>query len=118
MRTREEIGKRAQKCLAAHTQVPLPLYHVHAHAQQMILEDKVTKEGNIIGVTQPRRVAAVTVARRVAEEMGVEIGKEVGYKVRFEDRTSASTQIKFLTDGTLLRETLDDPTLSKCVQLL
>ncbi|KAI0596038.1 P-loop containing nucleoside triphosphate hydrolase protein [Biscogniauxia sp. FL1348] len=70
-------------------------------------------DGKIIGVTQPRRVAATTVAVRVAEEFGCELGKEVGYSIRFEDVTSASTRIKFLTDGLLIREALVDPLLSR-----
>ncbi|KAL2071533.1 hypothetical protein VTL71DRAFT_12768 [Oculimacula yallundae] len=70
-------------------------------------------EGKIIAVTQPRRVAATTVAVRVAEEFGCEVGKEVGYSIRFEDVTSSATRIKFLTDGLLLREALVDPLLSR-----
>ncbi|KAL2021141.1 hypothetical protein VTK56DRAFT_7447 [Thermocarpiscus australiensis] len=70
-------------------------------------------DGKIIGVTQPRRVAATTVAIRVAEEFGCEVGKEVGYSIRFEDVTSANTRIKFLTDGLLIREALVDPLLSR-----
>lgn len=66
-----------------------------------------TKDG-VIGVTQPRRVAAVSVARRVAWEMGGQLGDEVGYSIRFEDRTSRATRIKYLTDGCLLRECLFD----------
>lgn len=62
---------------------------------------------------QPRRVAATTVAARVAEEVGCEVGKEVGYSIRFEDVSSASTRIKFLTDGLLIREALVDPLLSR-----
>ncbi|TWU74080.1 hypothetical protein ED733_004321 [Metarhizium rileyi] len=69
--------------------------------------------GKIIGVTQPRRVAATTVALRVADEMGCEVGKEVGYSIRFEDVTSSATRIKFLTDGLLIREALVDPLLSR-----
>ncbi|KAK4179924.1 P-loop containing nucleoside triphosphate hydrolase protein [Triangularia setosa] len=70
-------------------------------------------DGKIIGVTQPRRVAATTVAMRVAEEVGCEIGKEVGFSIRFEDLTSAATRIKFMTDGLLIREALVDPLLSR-----
>ncbi|CAD6499519.1 BgTH12-03631 [Blumeria graminis f. sp. triticale] len=70
-------------------------------------------EGKIIAVTQPRRVAATTIATRVAEEFGCELGKEVGYSIRFEDVTSSVTKIKFLTDGLLLREVLVDPLLSR-----
>ncbi|KAE8147245.1 P-loop containing nucleoside triphosphate hydrolase protein [Aspergillus avenaceus] len=66
-----------------------------------------------IAVTQPRRVAATSVAARVAEEMRCKVGEEVGYSIRFEDLTSASTRIKFLTDGMLLREVLVDPLLSR-----
>jgi len=66
-----------------------------------------------IGVTQPRRVAAMTVAKRVADERGVNIGGEVGYSVRFDDKTSEDTRIKFLTDGMLLREAQSDPTLKR-----
>lgn len=66
----------------------------------------------MIGCTQPRRVAATSVARRVAEEMGCSIGNEVGYTIRFEDETSEKTVIKYLTDGMLLREFITDPTLS------
>ncbi|KAK2736004.1 hypothetical protein FQN57_000897 [Myotisia sp. PD_48] len=66
-----------------------------------------------IAVTQPRRVAATSVAARVAEEMHCELGQEVGYSIRFEDVTSAVTRIKFLTDGLLLREALVDPLLSR-----
>jgi hypothetical protein len=60
----------------------------------------------MIGCTQPRRVAAMSVAHRVAQEVGVEVGAEVGYAIRFEDCTSERTQIKYMTDGVLLRETL------------
>ncbi|KAL8271108.1 hypothetical protein Esti_004962 [Eimeria stiedai] len=69
--------------------------------------------GGIIGCTQPRRVAAVSVAKRVAEEMGCELGTTVGYSIRFEDCTSADTLIKYMTDGVLLRESLSDPDLDK-----
>jgi ATP-dependent RNA helicase DHX8/PRP22 len=57
----------------------------------------------VIGITQPRRVAAVTVATRVAEEASVRLGQEVGYTIRFEDATSRATRIKYMTDGMLLR---------------
>ena len=61
-----------------------------------------------IACTQPRRVAAVSVARRVAAEMHCELGARVGYSIRFDDRTSAETRIAYLTDGMLLREAMDD----------
>jgi ATP-dependent RNA helicase DHX8/PRP22 len=64
-----------------------------------------------IGCTQPRRVAAMSVAKRVAEEYGCLLGQEVGYTIRFEDCTSPETKIKYMTDGMLLRESLIDPDL-------
>ncbi|CAN0339046.1 unnamed protein product, partial [Hapterophycus canaliculatus] len=68
-------------------------------------------QGGLIACTQPRRVAAVTVAKRVASEVGCELGHVVGYTVRFDDRTSRSTRIKYMTDGVLLREAMGDPLL-------
>ena len=67
----------------------------------------------LIGCTQPRRVAAVSVAKRVAEEFGCIVGQEVGYTIRFEDCTSPDTKIKYMTDGMLLREALMDTNLSR-----
>ncbi|XP_047172145.1 pre-mRNA-splicing factor ATP-dependent RNA helicase DEAH10 [Vigna umbellata] len=80
---------------------------------QFLLDAGLCRDGRVIGITQPRRVAAVTVAKRVAEECGVELGQKVGYSVRFDDTTSGSTRIKYMTDGLLLREALLDPYLSK-----
>ena len=65
----------------------------------------------MIGCTQPRRVAAMSVAKRVSDEMGVELGEEIGYSIRFEDCTSDKTMIKYMTDGILLRESLREPDL-------
>ena len=67
----------------------------------------------LIACTQPRRVAAVTVARRVAEEMGARLGGRVGYSIRFDDCTSEDTRVKYMTDGMLLRECLVDPELKR-----
>jgi ATP-dependent helicase HrpA len=64
-----------------------------------------------IACTQPRRVAALSVSRRVAEELGVNWGREVGCKIRFDDRTSRDTVVKFMTDGMLLAEVQSDPLL-------
>lgn len=78
------------------------------------LYDAGLAKGGLVACTQPRRVAAVTVAQRVAEEMGTELGAgKVGYSIRFDDRTSPNTRIKYLTDGMLLREALVDPRLSR-----
>lgn len=72
---------------------------------QYLHEDGYTDWG-VVGCTQPRRVAAVSVAKRVADEMQVTCGEEVGYAIRFEDITGDKTIIKYMTDGVLLRETL------------
>ena len=66
-----------------------------------------------IGCTQPRRVAALSISRRIAEELNVAWGREVGCKIRFDDRSSAQTYIKLMTDGILLAETQGDPDLSE-----
>ena len=66
-----------------------------------------------IGCTQPRRVAALSISRRIAEELNVTWGREVGCKIRFDDRSSPLTYIKMMTDGILLAETQGDPTLSE-----
>ena len=68
---------------------------------------------SLVCCTQPRRVAALNVAKRVADEMDVEFGEEVGYAVRFEDLTTEKTRLKFMTDGLLLREAIGDPLLSR-----
>ncbi|KAL5721851.1 RNA helicase [Ranunculus cassubicifolius] len=79
---------------------------------QYLLEAGYTVNG-IIGCTQPRRVAAMSVAKRVSEEMDNELGDKVGYAIRFEDVTGPNTVIKYMTDGVLLRETLKDSDLDK-----
>lgn len=79
---------------------------------QFLYEEGYAQNG-CIACTQPRRVAAMSVAQRVAFEMGVELGQEVGYSIRFEDNTSKKTVIKYMTDGVLLRESLSDPDLEK-----
>jgi len=77
------------------------------------------KDGMKIAVTQPRRVAAMSVAKRVAEEYGCKLGNEVGYSIRFEDKTGPKTKIKFATDGVLLQEAKSDPLLLEysCVMI-
>ncbi|KAL1547772.1 RNA helicase [Salvia divinorum] len=79
---------------------------------QYLAEAGYTTKGKI-GCTQPRRVAAMSVAKRVAEEFGCRLGEEVGYAIRFEDCTSPETVIKYMTDGMLLREILIDEDLSQ-----
>ncbi len=99
---------------------------------QFVAEMGLTSNGKRIACTQPRRVAAMSVSRRVSEEMDVELGAEVGYKVsksqmfcfcivaltcnqkiRFEDLTSSSTFLTYLTDGMMLREAQNDPLLER-----
>src|SRR5436305_2081461 len=76
----------------------------------MCLEAGLADRGRIC-CTQPRRVAALSVSRRVAEELGVAWGREVGCKMRFNDDTSRETRVKFMTDGILLAEIQSDPML-------
>ncbi|XP_058779387.1 pre-mRNA-splicing factor ATP-dependent RNA helicase DEAH1-like isoform X2 [Vicia villosa] len=78
---------------------------------QYLHEAGYTKHGRMIACTQPRRVAAISVAARVSQEMGVKLGHEVGYSIRFEDCTSKKTILKYMTDGMLLREFLVQPQL-------
>ncbi|HEY4104255.1 MAG TPA: ATP-dependent RNA helicase HrpA [Polyangiaceae bacterium] len=73
-----------------------------------ILLDMGRGTEGFIGVTQPRRIAATSVAARVASELGCELGREVGYQIRFEDRTRPETYVKFMTDGILLAEIQGD----------
>ncbi|XP_023274145.1 putative ATP-dependent RNA helicase DHX33 [Seriola lalandi dorsalis] len=77
---------------------------------QYLYEAGIGRQG-IVAITQPRRVAAISLAGRVAEEKRTQLGKLVGYTVRFEDVTSHETKLKFMTDGMLLREAIGDPLL-------
>ena len=84
---------------------------------QYVQEAGWCEGGRVCVVTQPRRVAAIAVAQRVADELGVKLGEGVGYTVRFDDKTHpVKTRIKFCTDGLLLRELMQDPLLSKCAR--
>ncbi|XP_021770014.1 probable pre-mRNA-splicing factor ATP-dependent RNA helicase DEAH2 isoform X1 [Chenopodium quinoa] len=77
------------------------------------LESPDKRKKMMVGCTQPRRVAAMSVSRRVAEEMDVTLGEEVGYSIRFEDCSNSRTVLKYLTDGMLLREAMTDPLLER-----
>jgi pre-mRNA-splicing factor ATP-dependent RNA helicase DHX38/PRP16 len=79
---------------------------------QFLYEDGYGSSG-MICCTQPRRVAAMSVAKRVSEEMEVELGTTVGYAIRFEDCTNQDTVIKYMTEGILLRESLNEPDLDR-----
>ncbi|KAF9646334.1 P-loop containing nucleoside triphosphate hydrolase protein [Thelephora ganbajun] len=82
--------------------------------QLVCYSDLPHKKGKIVACTQPRRVATTSVAQRVADEMDLTLGEEVGYSIRFEDMTEpAKTFLKYMTDGTLLREATNDPDLSR-----
>lgn len=85
---------------------------------QYLSELGLCRNKKVIGCTQPRRVAAVSVAKRVAEEFGCTLGDEVGYSIRFEDMTSPETQIKYMTDGMLMREYLADNDLNRYTALI
>ncbi|WP_128422765.1 ATP-dependent RNA helicase, partial [Delftia tsuruhatensis] len=74
-------------------------------------DDKGQVRGHLIGHTQPRRIAASSVAKRIAEELNTPLGDVVGYKVRFQDRLSKDASVKLMTDGILLAETQTDPLL-------
>ena len=86
---------------------------------QFLLPLLAVKGKKCVACTQPRRVAAMSIAKRVSEEMDVEFGKEVGYTIRFEDFTSSDTILKFMTDGMLLREAMSDPNINRysCIVL-
>ena len=87
---------------------------------QFVLDFMISKnKSTMVCCTQPRRVAAMSVAQRVADEMDVVLGQHVGYSIRFEDMTDSTTLLKYMTDGMLLREAMTDPFLSRysCVIL-
>ncbi|KAF2088973.1 pre-mRNA-splicing factor ATP-dependent RNA helicase PRP43 [Saccharata proteae CBS 121410] len=81
--------------------------------QFVLFDDMPHFQGKMVACTQPRRVAAMSVAQRVAQEMDVTLGEEVGYSIRFEDKTSSSTMLKYMTDGMLLREAMNDNNLHR-----
>jgi ATP-dependent helicase HrpB len=77
---------------------------------QMLLRHDFLRDGQVV-ILQPRRLATRLLAARVAQELGVQLGQEVGYQIRFENVTSARTKIRFVTEGVLLRQMIDDPQL-------
>lgn len=136
MKKGEAVSDFAKSKTMAQQRQYLPIYSVREELLQVIRENQVVvvvgetgsgkttqltqylhEDGytvnSIIGCTQPRRVAAMSVAKRVSEEMETELGDKVGYAIRFEDVTGPSTVIKYMTDGVLLRETLKDSDLDK-----
>ncbi|KAF9557667.1 P-loop containing nucleoside triphosphate hydrolase protein [Agrocybe pediades] len=86
---------------------------------QFLLQAGWADDGHTIACTQPRRIAATSVASRVSDELGTKLGEEVGYSIRFEDVSSKEkTRILYMTDGMLFRETLVDPLLSRSMKLM
>ncbi|GME99590.1 unnamed protein product [Ambrosiozyma monospora] len=81
--------------------------------QFVLYDDMPHLKGTQVACTQPRRVAAMSVAARVADELDVNLGEEVGYSIRFENKTSNKTILKYMTDGMLLREAMEDHNLSR-----
>ncbi|KAI7970658.1 hypothetical protein EIK77_003058 [Talaromyces pinophilus] len=81
--------------------------------QFVLFDDLPQTQRKMVACTQPRRVAAMSVAQRVAAEMDVKLGEEVGYSIRFEDKTSPKTILKYMTDGMLLREAMNDHNLQR-----
>src|SRR5580700_5721866 len=84
---------------------------------QMLLKHGFLDQGQVV-ILQPRRLAARLLAARVAQELGVKLGDEVGYQIRFENCTSAKTRIRFVTEGVLLRQMIEDPKLEGVSALL
>jgi ATP-dependent RNA helicase DHR2 len=129
--TRSQLKKNAEALYEIRK--TLPVYKVKDEVIPSLLENPVTiligetgsgkstqipqllmnKLDKNIAVTQPRRVAAMNLAMRVADEYGCHVGEEVGYSVRFNNVTSRKTKLKYITDGMLLREMMIDPKLSK-----
>ncbi|KAL6855115.1 DEAH-box ATP-dependent RNA helicase prp43 [Amphichorda felina] len=81
--------------------------------QYVVYDELPNLMGKLVACTQPRRVAAMSVAQRVADEMDVKLGEEVGYSIRFEDMTGPRTMLKYMTDGMLLREAMHDHEMSR-----
>jgi len=80
---------------------------------QFLLASYAKPGRKAIACTQPRRVAAMSIAKRVSEELDVELGQQVGYTIRFEDLSSPNTILRFMTDGMLLREAMHDPYMER-----
>ena len=81
--------------------------------QFVLFDDLPHLNGKLVACTQPRRVAAMSVAQRVANELDVTLGEEVGYSIRFEDVTGPKTILKYMTDGMLLREAMHNHNLTR-----
>ena len=102
-------GKTTRKSIHS---IIVALSSLFTEVPQYIHESGIARNG-VIAVTQPRRVAATSLAHRVAAEQNTSIGDLVGYAVRFDEKHSPNTRIKYLTDGMIVRELMSDSTLSK-----
>lgn len=95
------------------TQIPQFLHDLGYCTTDRSIETGEESNRQYVGVTEPRRVAAISLAARVAEEMGFELGAEVGYSIRFEDcYDQQRVRVKFMTEGILIREMMNNPLLS------
>ena len=136
MRASGQGGRESDLCLLVEKKVNLPIHEYWGEIVETVHRNRVTiivgetgsgkttqvpqylyhagfaKEG-AIGITEPRRIAAISTAKYVADQMKLQLGGLVGYQVRFDDETTAGTKVKFMTDGILLREFQLDPELRK-----
>lgn len=130
-RSSQQLSERARELLKVRQN--LPIYHHKEKITQFVSKNQVTiiigetgsgkstqipqflipENKKAIAVTQPRRVAAASLAARVSEEYGCKLGSEVGYQVRFTNKSNQRTKLKYLTDGMLLREIMVDRELKK-----
>ncbi|KAF9639229.1 Helicase [Lasiodiplodia theobromae] len=118
LKTRRDLPVHAQRQMFQSTQILVFVGETGSGKttqipQFILFDDLPQSQGKMVACTQPRRVAAMSVAQRVADEMDVALGEEVGYSIRFEDRTSSKTIMKYMTDGMLLREAMNDHNLSR-----
>ena len=105
--------RKDNACVFLAVQMIFSHLKIHSEVPQYLLESGISGTG-AIAVTQPRRVAATSLASRVAlEQNGSSVGKLVGYSVRFDEKYSSETRIKYMTDGMIVQELLSDPLLSR-----
>lgn len=106
-------GKTTRAHSGSHLPHPQADPRAHTEIPQFLVRSSIPCDAPRIVCTQPRRVAATSLAKRVSDEMGTQLGGLVGYTVRFDDRSSRATRLKYATDGALLAEMLADRDLDK-----